>query len=268
MHKKGLHKLVLLTLLLALISGSACGKKSENKLNLEGTEVIFVSDPSYSFSAVRGVYPKLEWIKYLDKTNSKADYQDKFSQAVNLGTQIIDCLIAIHVKDFKTAEAIAKSMKQNADKLNITAKIEDKAVELQKNIEAKADVKSRKNLDELRALIVSALEELSGQDLDTAVQFGAWIATYGKMAMVVNDNYEKNGSTLLVQKLEIDYFYDKLSKSKFKDRESVKKSVEFLEMLKKSVYVNAEKGESISKEKVVKIANDAIAIAAMFKEGK
>lgn len=268
MLKKELQRFVLLTLVLALVSGTACGKKEDKAASMAGKEVILIADPSYSFTAVKAVYPKLDFGKYLDKANSKSDYSDKFSQAVNLGAQIIDCLIAIKVKDFKTAETIAKSLKQNADKLNISAKIEDKAVELQKNIEAKADVKARKNLDELRSLILKALEELSGQELDVAVQFGAWMATYSKMALIVNDNYQANGSTLLVQTLEIDYFSDRLSKGKFKDKESVKKAVDFLAMLKTAVYVKTDKGESVAKDKVAKIASESKIIAGLIKEGK
>jgi len=271
MSKSGFFtKLLAIGAASALLFASACskGKDSGDKKKLGGTEVVFVSDPSYLFSAVKAVYPTMQWAKYLDKANTKSDYSDKYSQAINLGTQIIDCLIAIQSKDYAAAESIAKSMKQLSEKLNISAKIEDKAVELQESIKTKADVKARKNIEEMRALVISALEELSGQDLDIMVQYGAWLASYSKLANMVNDKYEKNGANLLSQKVEVDFFLEKLQKSRFKDKETVKKSVSFLNSLKSSVYVEAEKGEFIAKDKPAKIFADSSEILKMVREGK
>lgn len=264
---KKIFSITFISILLFVVSCGK-GKDADEKKSLGGTEVIFVSDPSYLFAAVKAVYPSLQWSKYFDKNNTKSDYAEKYGQAFNLGTQIIDCLVAIQAKDFSSAETIAKSMKQLAEKLNISSKIEDKAVELQESIKSKADIKARKNIEELRALVVSALEELSGQELDTMVQYGAWLASYSKLSNIVSDKYEKNGANLLAQKVEIDYFLNKLQKSKFKDRESVKKSISFLTSLKSSVYVASEKGEFVSKDKPASIMKESSEILNIAREGK
>ncbi len=271
MFKEGIvQKAFIAAFISFLLVAISCSKDKTpaDVKSLSGTEVVFISDPTEMFMGVKAVYPTIQWAKYLDKTNTKSDYSDKYSQAFNLGSQIIDCLLAIQAKDFATAETIAKSMKQLAEKLNISAKIENKAVELQQSIKSKADLKARKNTEELRALVINALEEISGQQLDLALQYGAWVASYSKLANIVNDTYDKNGANLLSQKTNIEYFLDNLGKSKFKDKESVKKSITFLTSLKASVYVATEKGEFIKKEIPAKIYTDSIEIVKLSREGK
>lgn len=271
MFKEGrVQKVFIAVLMSLLLFALSCGKDKDTgtKKTAAKKEIVFISDPSYLFAAVTAVYPSIQWSKYLDKGNSKSDFTDKYSQAMNLGSQIIDCLVAIQSKDFTTAEAIAKSMKQLSDKLNIATKIENKAVELEDSIKSKADVKSRKNIEELKALVVKALEELSGQDLDIALQYGAWLTSYSKVAKIASDKYDKNGATLLCQKTEIDYFLEKLQQGKFKDKESVKKSISFLTSLKGLVYVKTNKGELVAKDKPAKIAAESSEILKMAREGK
>ncbi|HOJ64164.1 MAG TPA: hypothetical protein PLE45_07060 [Spirochaetota bacterium] len=182
--------------------------------------------PEPVFIAITSVYPDLKWENYLEKNNSKTEIKDDMLKSMNIGSQLVDALIAVKVEDWNTAKKIGSSMKKLSDDLHVSNQdIENLALQLEDSIKNKDSKNAKLVLDGIQSHLESQLEKMVDKNLPVYAQFGLWINSFDKLSKILIDNYKKEATEILKQNTEINFFLNSFSNLEKKDSPIVIKSI-------------------------------------------
>ncbi len=219
--KKNFFIILLVLILIFTIGNCKKDKTTKQPIKLEEIDLTksfpIIYRPEPIFIALSSSYPELKWEKYLEKNNNKTDIKDDVLKSMNIGSQLVDALIAVKVEDWDTAKKIGSSMKKLSDELHVSNQnIENLALQLEEAIKNKDSKNAKLILDGIQSQLETQLEKMVDKNLPVYAQFGLWLNSFNKISLILIDNYKKETTEILKQKAEIDFFLNS-----FQDIDSV-----------------------------------------------
>jgi len=213
-----------LLILILILSFSNCKKDKTTNQSIKIEEIDLTKPfpliyrPEPVFIAINSSYPDLKWENYLEKSNSKTDINGNVLKSMNIGSQLVDALIAVKVEDWDTAKKIGSSMKKISDDLHVSNQnIENLALQLEDAIKNKDSKNAKLILDGIQSQLETQLEKMVDKNLPVYAQFGLWLNLFNKVSQILIDNYKKETTEILKQNAEIDFFLTSFENIEKKD---------------------------------------------------
>lgn len=217
-NKTSMRSFILVLTIVLILSG--CAKKepiqADDSKEIEASfPVVHLSNPDEALNMLKREINPNSWSKYLTKYNSISDERNELCFVI--GLNITNAILSVYLDDYDTAEDIIKSIKKDADNLNIKSntiealiiklsddlKIEDKTLRSEV-------VKQTINL--LQDSVISTLNIMGNGEEVLFLEFGGWLEAVNITSKLVINNYSENVSSVLNRSNEVNYFIERFLK--------------------------------------------------------
>ena len=169
-----------------------------------------LSNPDEALLVLTESIDKDLWGKYLKKDDAVPSGSDA-GIGFSLGVKSANSLLAVFLKDYDTAEKLAKNLQAGAEKLNVqSAEIEATAKQLGEDLketdEAAKDQLVKGRLNKLREQVIYTLKEIGNKEVSLMMELGVWAEGMRQVSGLVKDDYSEDVSQVLFRRQEVEYF--------------------------------------------------------------
>jgi hypothetical protein len=194
---------------------------------------------------------KVSW-QGLSSFNTKTNYTNKYTIALNLGTRICDAFLSVQAKDKKNFNPMAMAVTGLSGKLgaDIEQTMNEKMFDLVKK-DKWPEV--RQMLDEQQNSVKDKLNKLD-KDAAVLVTVGGWLQGLNIVSKALSNSYNADGTGIIRNVKLVEYLIGEMNGlgAQAKSNDIVKKISAQLPELKN--LVNVEKNKPISPESIKKIS--------------
>lgn len=226
---------------------------------------VLVPSPGELFNAMDKI-GEVDWSSAALYTK-KSDYNDDYVRAMNLGVRAADGFIALQAKDKENFGQMVSVIFTLAEELGVSGTVLDKGQAIEDLVKQEDWVKVNQELNKLRDSIKAEMEAMDDKDKALVMSAAAWVEGLRAVCAVLDQNYDEAGSSILYQKVLVQYFTQELGKleSSVQDMPQIKAMLEALPEIGSLIDVGP--GNPISQESVAKLLELSTAIIQEIEKG-
>jgi hypothetical protein len=212
---------------------------------------------------------KAYW-KDLTSYNTRADYNNRYSQGLNLGVRVANAFVAIQSEDAANLGKMSGAIVALASKLGVESTIlsyADSVNVLVRQAKPKWHM-VRSKIEDMRTGVSNTMMKQDDEAIVTVATVSGWIEGLRIVTKALDKSYSEAGASLLRQPYLIEYYKGQLNKlpADVKNMESVSKIISSIDEIKK--ICDVPKKKAVSKENVKKLHDIATEIVSLIEGGK
>jgi hypothetical protein len=202
--------------------------------------------------------------------NTRADYNNRFSQGLNLGIRVADAFVAIQSEDAASLGKMSGSIVTLAGKLGVEQTVLSYSDSINALVRTAKPEWSlvRTRVEDMRSGVTQTMKKLDDEAVVTLATVAGWIEGLRIVTKALDANYSEAGAKLLRQPYMIEYYKGQLNKlpAEAKKLESVIAISSKIDEIKK--ICDVKKGKAVSKDDLKKLQVISAEIVSLIEGGK